>query len=105
MFSSKADRITIADLHKRIDELTLYNDQLVKQVDDIATSTRTCTVVFDFKAMQAFSVERVTRGKYPATVIGYIKPENQLGEWTLFCSQEQHERLAKEFVQYLSKKK
>lgn len=105
MFSSKADRITIADLNKRIDALTLYNEQLSKQVEDLGISARNCTVVCDFKSMQAFSLERVTRGSSPATVVGYIRPDNSVGEWYLRCNEEQHERLAKEFVQYVSKKK
>ena len=108
MFSSKADRITIAELNLRIDDLTRANEELVKKLTAIKESepVSNCSVVCDFKSMKAFSIERITsRESGPRTIIGYVKPENTLGEWFLECNEEQHEKLIKEFLVYLKTKK
>jgi hypothetical protein len=72
-----------------IDNLNLY---IKGQTDEV----RNEKVSFDFKAVKAFSVERLTNEKSAVTVIGYIL-KGAVKEWYLYCSSDQHERLVKEF--------
>lgn len=77
--------------------------------DEIATDCRTSTMVVDFSAMDAFSVERVLRDDYshPYTVIGHWVPgpdnTRQTSEWVLTCTKENHEQLVEEFRKYTKK--
>lgn len=63
---------------------------------------------FDFAKMKAFSIERISGydnvlGELCYTVIGYIKPNSDsddtscIGEWKLFCSVEEHNKLVNKF--------
>jgi len=60
---------------------------------------------FDFKAMNAFSIERQYDFKLQTdvTVIGYVKNEN-IEEWCIHCSKESHEELVKKFNEFMSMK-
>lgn len=76
-------------------------------------SAKDNTFVIDWKAMNAFSVERIAREGSVYTIIGYIlqndyeddKKQSLVKEWTLYCSEEQHEKLASEFQAYIKDKK
>lgn len=56
-----------------------------------------CAPMVDLRGMRAFSVERMYKNDYPVTIIGYVKPDNSIGEWTLWCSAEQHNAIVNEF--------
>jgi hypothetical protein len=76
-------------------------NQLKKELQD---KSRSCSVAVDFEMMDAFSIERMHDGGVGRTVIGYLKslPESDpdIGEWTLYCNEEIHEKLVKEFIEY-----
>jgi hypothetical protein len=75
--------------------------QLNLVYDDIDASTH----VFDWAAVGAFSIERNAKyeqGELIAyTIIGFLRPDGETGEWSYICSQEEHNRLAAEFTLYL----
>jgi hypothetical protein len=77
-------------------------DRLRKEKDEeVRVDVQSSTFVIDWKNMDAFSVERMGEAKEAYTIIGYYaKTENdvrEVAEWKFYCSQEQHEKLAKEF--------
>jgi hypothetical protein len=109
-------------LTQQIQELQAKIDQMVKDrepsaqlalnvlYDDIDNSKH----VFDWEAVGAFSIERNMRheqGELVAyTIIGFTRgiSENgsiDTGEWSFICSNEEHNRLAKEFEEYLFSKR
>jgi hypothetical protein len=51
----------------------------------------------DFKAMNAFSIERSIQDNQTITIIGYRDKEGSIGQWYLSCSEENHKRLAEQF--------
>ena len=63
------------------------------------------TPAVDFKAMNAFSIERVyiPKRNRVATLIGYIF-NNEIREWVIYCSLENHEVLVVQFEDYVSGK-
>jgi hypothetical protein len=56
-----------------------------------------CAPMVDLCGMRAFSVERIYKNDELVTIIGYVKPDNNIGEWTLWCSAEQHNAIVNEF--------
>lgn len=84
---------TISDFNKVNDELEQY-----KEIYD-------CDVIIDFNVMDVFSIERMNENNKPSTIIGYIRPDKTIGEWGLYCSKEQHQRLCEDFKTYLLSKK
>lgn len=102
---------------KEIDRWKNAYEQLVAQIEsnknkDITTSTFSA----DFARMNAFAIERNVSSstREVCTIIGYILKEpvvftdgnvsekDVVREWYLYCSQEQHEKLVKEFNEYRS---
>ena len=73
--------------------------------DDIDGSTH----VFDWATVNAFSIERNMKYEYDElvayTIIGFIRADGETGEWSFICSQEEHNRLAKDFEEYLVSKR
>lgn len=71
---------------------------------DLADKSRSCSVAVDFEMMDAFSIERMYKDGISRTVIGYLKSppdaDPDIGEWTLYCNEEIHEKLVKEFIDY-----
>jgi predicted RNase H-like nuclease (RuvC/YqgF family) len=101
MFNDKK----IREMERRIDtlqfELERKREEIQRLKHEIETKKpdyRNATFSFNFNAVKAFSVERLPSDKGVATVIGYIVKDN-VKEWHLYCSDEQHERLVKEFEQ------
>lgn len=111
MFRSKEDIDRIVELEDKVDSLKKEIARLkdVKQYEfqkDLDGST----FEFDFKALNAFSIERIADNKIPHTVIGYIKCKSEdgsicVGQWLFYCSQKEHNRLAEKFVEYTKSKK
>jgi hypothetical protein len=105
----------VEELQAKIDVMTKYREpsaQLALNViyDDIDSSRH----VFDWGSVNAFSIERNIKseqGELVAyTIIGFIRSKSEdgyldTGEWSFICSQEEHNRLAKEFEEYLASKK
>jgi len=89
----------------------------LKTLEDIEKRTYNSDFVIDWSVMRAFSFERSTHGDRPISIIGYFLyslTTNENGEsfetetvkeWTLHCSDEQHEKLAKDFRTYLKASK
>lgn len=104
-------------LTQQIQELQAKIDQMVKDrepsaqlalnviYDDIDNSKHG----FDWEAVGAFSIERNIKkeqGELVAyTIIGFIRNDGGTGEWSFICSNEEHNRLAKEFEEYLFSKR
>jgi hypothetical protein len=51
----------------------------------------------DFKAMNAFSFERTIEKGIPVTIVGYRGKNGEIALWYLYCSEENHKRLAEQF--------
>jgi hypothetical protein len=76
----------------------------VKVMDDC----HSCDFVIDWENLDAFSVERHGGPKTAYTIIGYYVHHadntKSVDEWKFFCSQEQHNKLAQEFRDGITKK-
>jgi hypothetical protein len=73
-------------------------DRLREILENEKKQTRNELVSFDFNAVKVFSVEREWDSRGTHTTIGYII-NNEVKQWALYCSEEQHVRLVKEFEQ------
>ena len=110
------------ELLDQIEKLTEQNKNLQARKDAEQQQQRNVVYddidgsihAFDWEAVGAFSIERNMKeqeGELIAyTVIGYQRSINDdgnicTGEWMFLCSQEEHNRLAKEFQAYLASKK
>lgn len=81
----------ITELESKINQL--YDEELEKSDFE-----------FDFKSSNAFSIERVKQNGENATIIGYFKDEDKIGEWTFTCSFAEHQKLAEQFRKIVLKK-
>jgi hypothetical protein len=114
------DNQRINELQAEVDSLKLKLSQnetqlqvKTSQLESIHHATRDSTVAIDWKTMNAFSIERIYRNNEVSTVIGYLlnndyeddKKQSLVKEWTLYCSEAQHEKLCKEFQSYVKDKK
>lgn len=108
MFGSKQRKIDALELENAelIDEVQSLKDRINRLISDDEQAFKAtqelhkCSFSFDWNRGQAFSIERMYENvhKIPFTVIGYIKEEDKrVGEWKFYCSQEEHERLVKDF--------
>jgi uncharacterized protein Veg len=108
MFNSELKE-QIRKLENEIESLKADNDRLRKQKKDAVTAdVQSSTFVIDWSNMNAFSIERMGEYAEAYTIIGYWN-KNESGvayvaEWKFYCSQEQHEKLAKEFADGIAKK-
>lgn len=108
----------LAKMQQELESALDKNDELQKKLQ--LTRERTlaaayhdvdeCTHVFDWAAVNAFSMERQIKNENGVqvayTIIGFIRGiidgEVRTGEWTFICSQEEHNRLAADFTLYLA---
>jgi metal-responsive CopG/Arc/MetJ family transcriptional regulator len=88
----------IKDLERELSYKKEEVDRLREILENEKKQTRNELVSFDFKAVKAFSVEREWDSRGTHTTIGYII-NNEVKQWALYCSEEQHVRLVKEFEQ------
>lgn len=92
------------DLTNKVLQLEADNKRLRSEVDEeILQDVHNSTFVIDWKTMNAFSLERMGWLRQAYTVIGYLQ-NGETREWKFYCSQEQHESLAKEFKKWISQK-
>lgn len=91
----------LKDKDKEIEKLKLLNTEQLEEI------TIDSDVYFDFTKVNVFSIERMcdnrTNGKIN-TIIGFLLPKGEgkyeTKEWFLYCSQEQHDKLVKQFSQH-----
>lgn len=102
------------DLKERLKKILGRDDTFKQTMTDVTKSSFS----FNWKLGRAFSIERIqdwlsdAEMYVPVTVIGYHAPDSipedpdkvKVGEWRFYCSQEEHERLVKEFNEYRAKK-
>jgi hypothetical protein len=111
MFRSKEDIDRIVELEDKVDSLKAEITRLRDTKDyEFKKDLDGSTFEFDFKALNAFSIERIVDNKTPHTVIGYIRSKcedgsTNIGQWVFYCSQKEHNRLAEKFVEYTKSKK
>jgi len=90
----------IRELNKQVEilelNLRLKQNEIDNLIKDQTDKVRNELVSFDFKAVKVFSIEREWDTRGSRTNIGYVL-NDEVHEWHLFCSDEQHERLVKEF--------
>ena len=108
-FDEDMDAIT-EQIDKRdslIETLQRENEEMKVKLAEYANENLPLEPVFDFMAMNAFSIERiecnVNEGSGYKTVIGYVFDKN-IREWHLYCSPNMHNKLVAEFKMYLEKK-
>lgn len=106
MFRCKEDVDRIFDLENEVHDLKKENTRLKDTKEyEFKKDLDGSAFEFDFKAVNAFSIERIVDNKTPHTVIGYIRSKCEdgsvnIGEWRFYCSQKEHNRLAEKFVEY-----
>ena len=98
--------IGIAKLKNQKEELEKSITALrADQKDEFLATTEIAEHSFDFRGMRAFSIERVVKNGYPATVIGYLDNANNSSKlWYLYTSMKRHNQLVMEFNEYLRNK-
>ena len=102
----------ILKLEIAVEELKFQLECARSTIKEIEQKTYNSDFVIDWGAMRAFSFERTMSGSQPVSIIGYIIVTNAdeyrgnevVKEWTLHCSDEQHDKLAIEFKTYLNTK-
>jgi hypothetical protein len=86
------------------DQLTRIQDYILA-ANNQREEARKCTVVVDWKMIDAASLERNTDTNGEHTLLGLKKKDtNELHSWMFYCSRERHEELALEFHEYLNNK-
>lgn len=105
----------IFHLNKRIESRDIQIERLqaelnkmsLEKADSIKKDVETSEFEIDWKNMDAFSVERMGDNSCAYTVIGYYLTDEHnikhVHEWKFYCSQEQHNKLAKEFKDGVTK--
>jgi len=105
---------TIETLKARNSQLECQVEALNKAIADNNSKNvkeaAAATFVVDFSTLGAFSVERIIKHGVASTVIGYLVRDTtynteahetthktEVREWTLYCNQDHHEELVKEF--------
>lgn len=85
-----------------------YSKQLRDIIDDDAArakvQSKNCQVVIDWAGMRVVSIERMYKDRDEVTILGYIDTNGCVSEWTLWCTEAQHEKLCNEFINYLKVK-
>lgn len=79
-------------------------DESIDNNAEVIADVQSSTFVIDWHNMDAFSIERMGDRKATYTVIGHWVDNNgtkEIHEWKFFCSKDQHEKLAKEFAEYV----
>lgn len=107
------------DLQRKITSLEVdisYRDRMIESLtadlnrlreektDEVRNDVQRSTFVIDWRNMDAFSIERMGDVKEAYTIIGYYTKDEhgqrKVKEWKFYCSNYQHEKLAKEFAEY-----
>lgn len=102
-------------LKEEITRLSTENELLASELEDIKEElarirreTQSSEFVFDFSAVDVFSVERIWYDDAPATIIGFNKineegkPETV--EWKYFCNEKRHQEVVNSFKKHIESK-
>ena len=118
MFFGKSAQLKHAEtridyLSKTIDELNAQIKQMREDAEKAKESDlQTSTFTLNFSAMRVFAIERNLHNGDVCTIVGHfiaepvafsdgnVATKDTIHEWYLYCSQEQHEKLIKEFEAY-----
>ena len=101
MFRRREDP-RIAELQNENAKLKSDIARYVAWFDQVQSSAKKCSASVDFLAMNAFSIERITREDGPCTIVGYRPnndPSEKVKEWYIYCDDNVHENLVKQFNQ------
>jgi hypothetical protein len=110
-----------ADALKRIKELETENKNLSYAVGEykkrLEDEYSKASYSIDWKKINAFSIERMWDNGNQKTVIGYMQHDpvvttegegeskvtykDVVREWTLYCTHDEHQRLVKQFNEYV----
>lgn len=108
----KAIHDSDVELKRVKNELEIANGRL----NNIKKTSSSLPFHFDFKKMNAFSIERNFNNHEPCTIIGYVIKETHVSnndgvitttykdvikEWYLYCDENEHKKLAEEFAKIL----
>lgn len=107
----KALRSQVALLQSQIQSMQTDLQSKTEALKILNDTARNATVVIDWKAMGAFSIERMSKDDDIYTTIGYYlntiddgrNKKTVIKEWYLYCSEEQHEKLCKEFQAHVKR--
>lgn len=101
----------VAALRSHVQSVEAELQSKTEALKILNSAARNATVVIDWKTMGAFSIERMSKNDDIYTTIGYYlntiddggKKKTVIKEWYLYCSEEQHEKLCKEFQAYIKR--
>lgn len=105
----------IKDLKEENDQLTAELESLKKVLAGINNDITSATAIIDFDSMRVFSIERLVDKNRPTTVIGYwmaepcicegevVGSKDVLQQWYLFCNNDRHEDIVKQFKEWKEK--
>lgn len=92
---------------KRQNETIKALNEKISELQKTFSSEYNCPVSVDFESLNVFSIERnpgVGSNSYPRTILGYKDADSVNREWYFYCSASVHEKLVKEFNEYIIKK-
>lgn len=120
MFSKKSTQDELTSLYDQVNVLAQENNDLkrshanlLSELEQLKSHEGNATQVIDWDAFKAISLERIAESgstiigwphQYPVEIAGTIQMVTKIKEWKLYCSLEQHQRLAAEYRAWLSKK-
>lgn len=82
-------------------------------LESITNAVRSQRTIINWKAINAFSVERIALENEVYTVIGFAVPTvnadgsrtSRVEEWNIYCSDAQHEELCEQFYSFIAQYK
>lgn len=100
-----AENKRLVEENERLAAASRHAGRLLDEVEEfkarIQSEHRSATPAVSFERMRAFSIERMHDDQNgPSTVIGYYGRDDEVREWSLWCSIEHHEQLVKQFQLY-----
>lgn len=94
---------TVSAYERQINEQKKTLDDIkIRVVEEIDERLSKCNFSFNFKKINAFSVERINKDGSLCTIIGYLLGE-EVRQWYFYCSDEMHNSLVEEFDLWKSK--
>jgi hypothetical protein len=97
------DKIAVSNLKVELEKAQSKIQELEYKIKDltIAIDSSNQEFVIDFNAIRCFSIERQDYGYTGKTILGYnlLNDSENHGprEWTLYCSEKQHQKLIDQF--------
>ena len=103
--------IAVRDKDKEISSLKAELEAIKKEIDGIKKERYSviseCSFEIDFKGFNVFSIEREEMPREEnesfdreITSIGYFQ-DGKVNEWVFYCSRETHEKIARQFREYI----